>query len=81
MDPSAPAIRASLAAIRCECDRKKEFLQGLVTSGLCNVEDAAEQIGVAEQCAAQARKEVLREWGASPPAVALEAAACTSADC
>ena len=65
MDPYAPAVHASLAAIRCECDRKKDFLQGLVTSGLCDVEDAAEQIGVAEQCAAQAHKEVELGGGVS----------------
>ena len=69
MDPYAPAVHASLAAIRCECDRKKDFLQGLVTSGSCDAEDVAEQIG----------EEVLREWAASPPAVALEAAAVQAA--
>jgi hypothetical protein len=79
MDPYAPAVHASFAAIRCECDRKINFLQGLVTDGSCDAEDVAEQIGVAEQFAAQARKEVLREWAASPPAVALEAAAVQAA--
>ena len=54
MEPSAPAVLASLAATCRERDKGKYFLQGLVTSGLCDAEDVAEQIGTTEQCAAHA---------------------------
>ncbi len=64
MEPYSAAVLAALEVIRCDREKQKRLIQGLVARDLCDIEDAAQQVHLADECAARARQEVFRGWAA-----------------